>query len=86
MVGKKEPYAESIESHFSWTGNQEMVKCFLNLQNGDCYLNLIDHPLDLENITENQDLDNELQKEFTKWYHGSYTQACKCNEQHSMLH
>ena len=55
MVGKREPSPELIESHFSWTNDREMVECFLNLPNEECYLKIlsekvVDHPLDMENI------------------------------------
>ncbi len=67
MVGKKEPRQDLAESYFSWTDDKEMVECFLNLRDEECYLNLpdkiIDHPLDMENIKENQNADKELQKQ-----------------------
>ena len=78
MVGKKEPRQDLAESYFSWTDDKEMVECFLNLPDEECYLNLpdkiSDHPLDMENIKENQNADKELQKQAQR-YSDRYT--CK---------
>jgi hypothetical protein len=66
-VGKKEPRHDLAESYCSSTDDKEMVKYLLNLPNKECYLNLpekiIDRPLDMENVKENQDTDKELQKQ-----------------------
>ena len=76
MVGKKEPRQDLAESYFSWTDDKEMVECFLNLPDEECYLNLpdkiSDHPLDMENIKENQNADKELQKQAQR-YSDRYT-------------
>jgi hypothetical protein len=49
-----------------------MTECFTHLPDEECYLNLpqdsaIDNPLDMEAIKEQQDADNELQHQATKY-------------------
>ncbi len=89
MAGKKEPKHGLAESYFSWTDDKEMVECFLNLPNEECYLNLsdktIDHPLDMENIKENQKADKELRKQ-AQQYPDCYTCKRVSAVQCPMLH
>ncbi len=79
IMGKREPRQGLAESYFSWTDDKEMVECFLNFPDEKCYLNLpdkiIDHPLGIESIEENQNADKELQMQ-AQQYPDCYT--CKC--------
>jgi len=48
------------------------MKCLAHLPEEECYLNLpadaaVDNPLDMETIKEQQDADNELQRQATKY-------------------
>jgi hypothetical protein len=56
--------AESLECHFSWTDDKEMLDCFQfsTSPSRGCYLNIpedaaIDNPLDMEAIKEQQEAD-----------------------------
>jgi transposase InsO family protein len=72
MVGKEEPTADPLECHFSVTDDVELMKCLAYLPDEECYLNLpadsaVDNPLDMETIKEQQDADNDLQRQATKY-------------------
>ena len=72
MVGKEEPTADPLECHFSVTDDIELMKCLAYLPDDECYLNLpadsaVDNPLDMETIKEQQDADNDLQRQATKY-------------------
>ncbi len=72
MVGKDKSQIDPFDCHFSFTDNREMTKCFVHLPEEECYLNLppdsaIDNPLDMETIKEQQDTDDELQHQATKY-------------------
>ena len=50
----------------------ELMKCLAYLPDEECYLNLpadsaVDNPLDMETIKEQQDADNDLQRQATKY-------------------
>jgi hypothetical protein len=72
MVEKEEPTADPLECHFSVTNDVKLMKCLAYLPDKECYLNLpvdsaVDNPLDLETIKEQQDTDNNLQRQATKY-------------------
>ena len=72
MVGKDESEIDPFECHFSFTDDREMTTGFVHLLEEECYLNLppysaIDNPLDMDAIKEQQDADNELQNQATKY-------------------
>ncbi len=72
MVGKEESNTDSLDCHFSFTDDREMMECFTHLPDEQCYLNLpqdsaINNPLDMEAIKEKQEADNELQHQATKY-------------------
>ncbi len=74
--------AESLECHFSWTDVREILGCFQHLPAEECYLNIpeasaIDNPLDMEAIKEQQEADQELQQQATK-----YMDGCVCKLGH----
>ena len=76
MVGKEEPTADPLDCHFSVTDDTKMVNCIAYLPSKECYLNLppdstVDNPLDMEMIKEQQDADNDLLCQATK-YAGRY--------------
>ena len=76
MVGKEEPTADPLDCHFSVTDDTEMMKCIEYLPSKECHLNLppdsaVDNPLDMEMIKEQQDADNDLLCQATK-YAGRY--------------
>ncbi len=67
-----ESNADPLDCHFSFTDDREMSECFTHLPAEECYLNLpqdsaVDNPLDMEAIKEQQDADNELQHQATKY-------------------
>jgi hypothetical protein len=72
MVGKEESTADLLDCHFSVTDDTEMLKCMAYLLTEECYLNLlddsaVDNPLDMEAIKEQQDADNDLIRQATKY-------------------
>jgi hypothetical protein len=72
MMGKEEPTADPLDCHFSVTDDNEMMECLAHLPDEECYLNLppdstIDNPLNMELIKEQQDADNDLQRQATKY-------------------
>ncbi len=72
MVGKEESTADFLDCHFSVTNYREMMECLLHLPDEECYLNLppdsaVDNPLDMETIKEQQDADNNLLCQATKY-------------------
>jgi hypothetical protein len=72
MVGKEEPTADPLDCHFSVTDDNKMIECIAYLPKEECYLNLpadsaVDNPLDMEMIKEQQDADNDLQRQATKY-------------------
>jgi hypothetical protein len=72
-VRNEEPTADPIDCHFSVTDDKEMMECLLaHLPDEECHLNLppdsaIDNSLDMETIKEQQDADNNLQRQATKY-------------------
>ena len=71
MVGKDESKIDPFDCHFLFTDDREMTKCFVHLPEEECYLNLppdsvINNPLDMDAIKEQQDADNELQNQASK--------------------
>ena len=49
-----------------------MMECLVHLPDEECYLNLppdsaVDNPLDMETIKEQQDADNDLLRQATKY-------------------
>jgi hypothetical protein len=80
MVGKEEPTADLLNCNFSITDDTEMMKCLAFLPTEECYLNLpadsaVDNPLDMETIKEQQDSDNDLQRQATKYADGYVRKA-----------
>ncbi len=72
MVGKDESKIDPFDCHFLFTDDREMTKCFVHLPEEECYLNLppdsmINNPLDMDAIKEQQDADNELQNQAGKY-------------------
>jgi hypothetical protein len=72
MVGKEEPTAYPLDCHFSVTDDKKILECMAYLPTEECYLNLpansaVDYPLDMEMIKEQQDADNNLQRQATKY-------------------
>ena len=71
MVGKGESKIDPFDCYFLFTDDREMTKCFVHLPEEECYLNLppdsvINNPLDMDAIKEQQDADNELQNQASK--------------------
>ncbi len=72
MVGKDESKIYPFDCHFLFTDDREMTKCFVHLPEKECYLNLppdsvINNPLDMDAIKEQQDAYNELQTQAAKY-------------------
>jgi hypothetical protein len=72
MVGKEESTADPLEYHTSVTDDKDLMECMAYLPAEECYLNLpaesaVDNPLDMETIKEQQDTDNNLQLQVTKY-------------------
>ena len=72
MVGKEESTADPLECYTSVTDDKELMECMAYLPAEECYLNLpadsaVDNPLDMETIKEQQDADNDLQRQATKY-------------------
>ena len=67
----KDEKNDPLENYFSWTDDQELVKCFANLPKDECFLNLTmdmvnENPLDVENIKDLQNAERSLQEQAKK--------------------
>ena len=71
-VGKEESTVDPLECHFSVTNDRDMMECIAYQPAEECYLNLpansaVNNPLDMETIKEQQDADDDLQRQATKY-------------------